>query len=505
MGIFFNKKNKKIMKKSRDKEVLSGRLDIDLNRLKEEFSYPTNEDFIIRKLVLKGINKKCVLVFLGVMVNEDMIQQHIIEPILESKQKEEKNIIQKVITAKEGKEVTCFDSVINNITMGNTILLMDGYSKAISIETTKFDHRNVEKPISENIIKGPQEAFVESGKTNKSLIRKQLRSKNLVTESITVGEQSKSKISILYMKNIANPRLVKQIKERIEDLEVDTVQNIPMLEQYIEERPYSIIPSILYTERPDRAVSFLHEGHVVLLMDSSSDCLILPVTFWSLFHTSGDSYLRWSNGNFVRVVRLIAFFAALLTPALFVAITTFHVEMIPTDLALAITATRERVPFPLLIEVILMEMAFELLRESGLRIPTPIGPTIGIVGALILGQAAVQANLVSPILVIIVSITGLSSFAIANLSLNYTMRIVKFGLLILGGLMGIAGVTAGLMAFIAYMVSVKSFDVPFISPLTPHYRSSKDVIFRPPIWKQWIRPQYTAPKDSVRKKAQRRE
>lgn len=490
--------------KEEEKEQIVESLKSNLNRLKKEFFYPTNEDFIVRELALFN-GTKCAVLFLDGMVNSTIIQDHIIAPLLEGKYKNETDVMHKVITAKEGKKVCCFGEIIDAITMGSTIVFLDGYNQAISIGTTKYDHRSVEKPVTENIIKGPQEAFVESINTNRSLIRKQLRSKNLISESISVGKQSKSMVSILYMKNIANPELIENVKQRIKALDVDTIQNTSMLEQYIEERPYSIIPSLFYSERPDRAVAFLHEGHIVLLMDSSSDCVILPVTFWSLFHTSEDSYMRWAYGNFARIIRLLAFFLALLTPAFFIAITTFHVDMIPTDLVLAIAATRERVPFPLIIEVVMMDLAFELLRESGIRVPTPIGPTIGIVGALILGEAAVTANLVSPILVIIVAITGLSSYAIASISLNYTVRIVKFGLLILGGIMGIAGITAGFMIFITYMASLKSFEVPFLSPLAPHFRSSKDTVFRPPIWKQWIRPQYTRPQNTIRKKPPGRE
>jgi spore germination protein KA len=212
-----------------------------------------------------------------------------------------------------------------------------------------------------------------------------------------------------------------------------------------------------------------------------------------MFQTAEDYYLRWPYGNFVRLVRLLAVFVALMAPSIYIAVSNFHEEMIQTDLLLAIASTRERVPFPALIEVLIMEVAFELVREAGVRIPTVIGPTIGIVGALILGNAAVDANIVSPILVIIVALTGLSSFAIPEISFNFGIRIMRFIVLIAAAAMGFYGIALFLAGFLAYLVSLKSFDVPFLSPLAPYTRSSKDLLIRPPVFKMWLRPFNVSP------------
>lgn len=241
-----------------------------------------------------------------------------------------------------------------------------------------------------------------------------------------VGQRSTKKIAILYIQDIANPQLVNNIKERIKQINVDYIEQIAILEQHFEERSYSLFPSILLTERPDRTCSFLMEGHVALLMDGSPQALIAPITFWNLFQTGEENYLRWPYGNFLRIIRLIALFIATLTPGFYIAVSTYHLEMLPTDLMLAIAATRERVPFSSFTEILFMEFSFEILREAGVRIPTAIGPTIGIVGALILGQAAVDANIVSPILVINVALTGLASFTIADNSLNFAIGIIRF-------------------------------------------------------------------------------
>jgi spore germination protein KA len=304
----------------------------------------------------------------------------------------------------------------------------------------------------------------------------------------------------MYVADIANPNIVKDVKERISKIDAERVQAASILEQYLEERPYSLVPTTLATERPDRVASFLIEGHVALIMDGSPSVVIVPITFWSIFHNPEDQYQRWAYGNFIRIIRLMCVFIALLTPGLFTAVTMYHIDMIPTDLVLAIASSREKLPFPALMEVIIMEIAFEILREAGVRIPTPIGPTIGIVGALILGQAAVEANVVSPILVIIVAITGLASFAIPEISLSFMIRIARFLFLFAGAFMGFFGLATLFTISLAYVSHIKSFGVYFMSPYAPTYKSSKDLVARPPQRKQWLRPLNMAPKKPSRGK-----
>ncbi|WHT49177.1 spore germination protein [Sporosarcina thermotolerans] len=333
---------------------------------------------------------------------------------------------------------------------------------------------------------------------NQSLIRKQIKDSRLLCELMMVGNNSIQEVSIMYIKGVADEELLNEVKKKIEGIESDLIQNLPILEQYVESRAYSLVPSTLLTERPDRACSFLLDGHIVLLMNNSPFALVVPVTFWSLFHTIEDQYLRWAYANFIRIISLISIFIALYTPATYLAISTFHVEMLPPDLLFAIAATREVVPIPVLWEIILLEIVFEILREAGIRIPSVIGPTIGIVGALILGQAAVQANLVSPILVIIVAITGLSSFVIQDLNLGFMIRILRFAFIFIANFMGFFGIFLATACLFAYMVSLKSFNVPFFAPFAPYFQSSKGLIFRPPVWKQMLTPFYSNSKNDER-------
>ncbi|GAA0290708.1 spore germination protein KA [Gracilibacillus halotolerans] len=489
--------NKKPTKKEKEDQKLPihPTLTENIDKMKQLFSYDINKDFSMRTLTIQQDQKKGCLFYYGSIVDGAMINEHIIKPLFENKGDSIKNIV----TIENVEETTEFKTVIQNINSGKAMLFVDGEGIAYAMDVAKFEHRNVAKSENESVIKGPQDAFTESLNVNLSLIRKQLHSKHLINEGIQIGEKSVSEVNILYVKDLVNDDILNNIKERINDINADTVRNLEVLEQYLEERPYSLIPTMLYTEKPDRAASYLEDGFIVLLMDSSSACLIVPVTFWSFFHSPEDRYLRFLYGNASRIIRLCCFFLTSLVSATFVAITNFHSEMIPPDLLLAITASRERVPFPLIIEILLMELAFEIIREAGLRIPNPLGPTIGIVGALILGQAAVEANIISPIIVIVVALSGLSSFALSEVNINFTVRLMRFIFIIAGGFFGMLGLTGAFLLFFMYTASVRSFGVPFFSPMSPHFISSNDTIFRSTIQKEKYRPDYIKPKDIQKK------
>ncbi|MGM0843822.1 MAG: spore germination protein [Bacillota bacterium] len=488
----FKSKRRQIQEgKQQDGTEIPVSLEEKAKKIQGVFNFPLNQDFSVRKLTLSGCNQKAILYSLNGMCEGDIIEKVLIPNLLSLNATDsELNLeyISNHVPLGDIKEEYTYSMVINQLLMGNAILFIDGKKEAYIFGTSGFEKRGVEKAEDENILKGPKEAFVESIAVNISLVRKQLRSSQLTTEYVTVGEKGLSQIAILYLKDVATPALIEKMKKRLKEIKADEVQNLGLLEQHIEERPYSLVPTILYTERPDRAVSFINEGHVVLLMDSSPSSLIAPVTFWSFFHTSEDYYSRWVYGNFTRLLRIVAIFITILTPAIYIAVTNYHIEMLPTDLVLAIAATREEVPFPAIFEVIMLLLAFELIREGGVRVPNPIGPTIGIVGALILGQAAVEANIISPILVIVIAVTGLASFAVPNLSFNYMIRLATYIFLLFGSLWGFLGLGICITLCIGYLSTVTSFDVPFLSPMAPHYPSSKDLIVRPPIWKQWLRP-----------------
>lgn len=473
---------------------MSTSLDKNVTTLKELYSFEINTDFKIRFLTFKGT--RCALFFFSSIVDETAIYESIIAPLLSSTKEAQ---IQSIVTIGVVEESEDLKKVITEINSGKTILFIDGQRSAYIFGTEKFQHRAIEKSENENVIKGPKESFTESMKANISLVRKRIKNENLVFEMLPIGERAKLHVGVFYINNLTNPELVDRVRKRISSINIDSVRNIEMLEQYIEESPYSIIPTILYSERPDRAAAFIEDGYVVLIMENSSACLIMPVTFWSFFHSPEDHYLRFIYGNFSRAIRGVAFFISMFISATYVAITNYHHAMIPPDLLLAIASAREKVPFPVAFEVIIMEFAFELIREAGLRIPTPLGPTIGIVGALILGQAAVEANIISPIIVIIAALSGLSSFAIADINFNYTVRISRFILILAASFYGIFGLSMAFMVWVMYLISIRSFGVPFLAPLVPKFLSSRDTIFRRILQNEKWRPSYLKQLD-LRKK-----
>ncbi len=301
---------------------------------------------------------------------------------------------------------------------------------------------------------------------------------------MSFGKDNHDEVFIMYIKNIVNVNLLKEVKTRISKIIDENIENSSILQQHIEDRPYSILPSTFETERPDRVSSFLKEGHIALLIGSTPNVIIVPITFWTLFHTSEDTYQRWMYGNLLRIIRIFALFISLFLPGVYIALSTYHVDMIPTDLAIAIAAAREKLPFHIIFEILLMEMSFELMREAGVRMPSSMGATIGIVGTLILGEAAVDANIVSPILVIIIALTGLSSFAIPEMNLSFLVRIGRFVYFDSWSHCGLYGVTLLATAFLTYACAFESFGVPFFSPKSPQQPSSKDFIIRRLVFRQ---------------------
>jgi spore germination protein KA len=501
MGLFRKTENSETRQKG---EVISKNLDKNLARVKELFEFPLNRDFIIRDIQIDCLKTRGVVFYMQGCADKTQIEKNILMPLLQKHQERVKEYtlheaMEKVLSAVVVKKVPSFHELVQEIIMGNTILMADGYVDAVSVNTSGFESRQVEDTKIENVIIGAKEAFVESSEINRSLIRKYVKNEKLVAESMHIGEKMLYEVSLMYIKGLADDWLVENVKKRITEIQVDGMVSISQLQQHLEERTYSLVPSILYTERPDRAASFLMEGYIALC-DGSPGCLIIPVTIWSFFHTAEDQYQRWAYANFIRFIRMIAYFIALLTPGTYIALSEFHISMIPTDLVLAIAATRELVPFPVLVEVIIMEISFELIREAGSHVPAPLGATISIMGALILGQAAVQAGIVSPILVIVVAITGLASYAIPENSTNYMIRISRFMFILAGAFMGFYGLSLLFIIIVAYLVSIKSFNVPFLSPKAPYAPSSKDMILRPPMWKQWLRPSFVNPQDEQKAK-----
>lgn len=467
----------------------------NVNHIKTVFKTSKNKDVVIREFKI-GWKVGACLVFLDGMADKTAINQFILRELMDRKKFNDISdidtefLISKVLTINQIKTETKYNNIINQVLDGMSALFIDGSAECIIMETRGFEKRSVDKPVSENVIRGSQEGFTESMRTNLTLIHKLVKNENLNVEFIPIDVKNKIKCAIVYMRNIANPTIVGEVKRRLKKFKTDSILGDGMIEQMIEDSPFALIPQVLETERPDRAASFIMEGKVVIICEGTPFVIAVPVTFLNLIHTSEDSLLRWQYGSFLRMIRVTGMLFAVLLPALYIALTLYHQEMIPTLLLDSIAKSRENVPFPTVVEVVIMEFSFELIREGGIRIPTISGQTLGIIGALILGQAAVSAGLVSPILIIIVAITGLGSFTIPNYGLSVGFRITRFIFILFGSIAGFYGVALCLFIVGGFMVSMKSFGVPFFAPIAPTTRYSADRIMKMPAYRQELRPDH---------------
>ena len=366
--------------------------------------------------------------------------------------------------------------------MGNCALFIDTLDTCLVIDAKGFEKRAISNPRNEIVIKGSQEAFVETIRTNTSILRRLVNNENLIIEDTSIGAVSKTKCAICYIKDIANSDLVAEVKYRINNLDIDYIISSGQLESLIGENIRTTLPEVLSTERPDTAATSLLDGRVVVLVNGTPIALIMPCTFFDLLSSPEDTNINYRFANFLKIIRLFACVITLLLPGLYIAITNFHEELIPTELLFSIIAARRAVPISIETEIILMEIAFELIHEAGIRVPSPIGSTMGIVGALVLGDAAVSANIVSPISIIIVAITGLSSFAVPNYSLEFHFRIMRFVFIFLGAILGFLGIAIGIFIYLALLVNLSSFGIPYLAPYVPLNKVNSNSYFLSPLW-----------------------
>ena len=495
-------------------EYLSFSLQDNLTFMKTKYNSLINSDIKIREFSLNIRNRQygAFIIFIDGMVDSELINRFILHPLMlrnkantftgsieeVSANSLKKNIkIQKkdkfdlteyifnsLLPQNDVEKATNFEDIIPKVNFGSCALFVDTINTCFVMDVKGFEKRSIDSPKNELVIKGPQEAFIESIRTNTSLIRRGVNNENLVIEDLTVGKVSKTKCAVCYIKGIANNELIAEVKYRIQNLGIDYLLSSGHLEELIVDHPNSSLPQILWTERPDTSVTYLLEGRVVVLVNGSPFSLVIPATFFDFLTSVEDSNLSYKFANMLRFLRLIAAFITLLRPGLYRAITTYHQELIPTELLSSIVASRSSVPFPIIFEIFLMEISFELIREAGLRVPSAIGSTIGIIGALVLGEAAVSASIVSPILIIIVAITGLSSFAIPNYSLSFHFRISRFIYTILGALGGFLGLAFGLFVYLAILCTMQSFGIPYLAPYVPTMNIGNAGYVSDPIWKK---------------------
>ncbi|WP_407407850.1 spore germination protein [Peribacillus sp.] len=376
------------------------------------------------------------------------------------------------------KEIRTFADCITYLSTGYSILLVQKMDYALALGLVKVDKRPIEDPEAESVVRGPREGFIESIQTNTSLIRRKISSPTLKMEKVKVGSYTKTEVVIAYIEGKADKQVLETLKTRINEIELDGVLETGYIEGSIKDNPYSPFPQLLTTERPDVVAANLLEGRIVILVDGTPFVLIAPVSFYSFIQSPEDYYFGFLIGSSVRLLRYLFIFFSVTLPSLYVAILTFHQEMIPTTLLITIASSREAIPFPAFVEAILMEVTFEALREAGLRLPKQIGAAVSIVGGLVIGQAAVQAGIVSAPMVIVVSLTGIASFLVPRYSQGIALRLLRFPIILLAGTLGLFGLMLGVITIVIHLCKLTSIGVPYLPPLKNG--SWQDALFRAP-------------------------
>lgn len=514
MGFFSNKKgNKDKKEKQMGKLINSKNLEENAGRLKERLK--DCDDIVYKEFrVGKEQDMKFLLVYTDGMSSRDLLSDAVLNALMvharevppDATEPGEKlyNLVRYGgLPASELADKDNLEDAILAILIGDAVLFIDTTEKCIIIGAKGWPMRGVSEPNTESLIRGPRDGFTETFRINTALVRRRIRDHKLKLKQLRVGKRSFTDVGVMYMEDIVSPELVEEVLRRIDTIDIDAIIESGYIEQLIEDNYMSPFPQINVTERPDEVAASLYEGRVAILVDNSPFALIVPTTLNSLFQSPEDYYDRWYVATILRVIRYVASILSLVLPASYIAVTAFHPGILPAKLVLSIAAARQGIPFPSIIEAFLMEVTFELLREAGLRLPVPIGSAIGIVGGIVIGSAAVEAGIVSPIMVIIVAITAISSFSIPNYSLSVGFRMLRFSLMVLAGVLGLYGIMLGVLLILSHLVKLKSFGIPYMSPYVSFAGSDfKDSIIRVPTFLMGKRPIVLA-RDIIRLKNNR--
>ncbi|AFC27820.1 GerA spore germination protein [Paenibacillus mucilaginosus 3016] len=404
-----------------------------------------------------------------------------------------------VLQVGELKAVPDLAGVLREMLSGNTVVLVDGVQSALSVGTPGWKDRAISEPAVQNVIRGPRESFTETLRTNTALVRRRIRDERLRCEQRAIGSVTHTEIAIMYVDGLADPSVLQEIDERLGRIRTDAILEGGYIEEFIQDKTLTPFPTLFNSERPDVIAAGLLEGRVAILIDGTPFVLLVPALFNQFFQSAEDYYQRADIAIFLRILRYLSFFIALLGPSLYIAVTTFHQDLLPTQLLISLASQREGIPFPAFVEAMMMEIAFEILREAGIRMPKAIGQAVSIVGALVIGQAAVEAGIVSAAMVIVVSLTAISNFVFPSFNMAISVRILRFGMMLLAATFGFFGVTIGLLALVIHLCSLRSFGVPYMAPFGPYNtQDQEDAIFRLPHRMLNKRPQMVNTSDAVR-------
>ncbi|SFH11798.1 spore germination protein KA [Desulfotomaculum arcticum] len=496
---------------SSNNRLLSSSIEINLEIFRNIFK--DCSDVVIREFIFAQKEEiKLALIYTEGMVDKNQVGEQIMKALaLEVPMTSGSSDITKAnalhfikmkgLCTQQVKESSDLDEILNAVLYGDTVLLVDSHAAALINSSKGWHTRAIEDSKTEMVVRGPRESFVETLRINTSMIRRKIVSPDLKIESILLGKVTKTHIAVLYIKGIVNEKLVQEVKKRLSRIKIDGILESGYIEELIRDEPFSIFPTIAHTDRPDRVAASLLEGRVAIIVDGTPVVLTMPFYFIESIQTPDDYYENYFFASAVRFLRLASLVIALTLPSFYVAIVSFHQEMLPTPLLLSIAAQREAVPFPVFVEALFMEIAFEIIRESGIRLPRPVGQAVSIVAALIIGQAAVEAGLVAGATIIVVALTAMASFT-TYYSGSITLRLLRFPLMFLAATLGLFGLISGVILIVIHMASIRSFGVPYLDPIAPIVTEDlKDSLVRAPWWAMHKRPHLIAQNDTVREAA----
>lgn len=506
MSLWKKRKTNQTDNQTEEKTTSQNELTLSLDENLALFRSIFESDDMVQYRMLENPSQKAIqgcVIYIEGMVDHQTLDEYVIEQVLSSDvprytRKDYLEQLQtKALTASNVCVTANMQEIIDAILDGDAALLLDGSAQAITICCKGLESRGIEEASSEKVVRGPREGFTEPILVNLSLIRRRITSTDLKCRYKYIGKVTKTKVCICYLKNIASDKIVKELELRLDKLDIDGIIDSGYIQELIKDSPFSPFDTIGYTERPDSVVGKLLEGRVALIVDGSPFVLTVPFIFPEIFQTPEDYYNNFIFASFNRLLRIFGAVLALFVPAIYVSLSNFHQEMLPTPLLLSIAAGRADVPFPTVLEAFLMLIVFEILREAGARMPTAIGQTVSIVGALVLGQAAVDAKFIAPSMIIIVALTGIS--ALMSMKVQGAILVLRFVFLILAAFMGIYGVIFGALCLVIHLMSMRSFGVPYmLTEGSTRFNDIKDTTIRVPWWYMQHRPQLIASKNRTR-------
>lgn len=479
---------------------LSSSLNRNLNRISQKLG--DSPDIVNRQFMIgHSPSRTAVILYIDGLADQKIINESILRPLLNidhvSSTFTPEVLEQYLLTVGGTKQVKNLAGLVEGILTGDTALLLDGAPTGLLLSTKGWEKRSISEPDTETIVKGPRDGFTEDLRTNTALLRRRIEHPSLRFAAIKIGKKTRTDINIAYIQGVANPGLVNEVKRRIQRIHTDGILAAGFIEQFIEDAPFSLFPTVGYTERPDVCCAKLMEGRVAILTDGTPVVNTVPFLFVESFQSPDDYNFRPFYMTLVRWFRYVAFAISILLPPIYVAISSYHQELIPTSLLISMAAATEGTPFPALVEAIGMGFIFEILREAGIRIPRPYGQAVSIVGALVIGDATVSAGLVGAPLVIVVAFTAIASFLVPTLA--DVAAILRVILTILAGILGAFGLNGGLIVIYVHLATLRSFGVPYLSPLAPLMPDDlKDVAVRAPLWAMFTRPKALDSEDAIR-------